>query len=348
MKSSLQSSRKPIQTTVLIIFVTILLLLFPKQCSEGIRSGLTLSVTSLIPAIFPFMIFSNFVICSGYSKEIGHLLHPLFHRLFGTSEEGSYAVFMGFLCGYPLGSKILCDLIQRNRIRLEEGRYLFRFINNPSPAFLLAYTAPMLSLNQTGRIKALLLTVLPSLIIAIGTRKPDFDTEPDPDRIFPSQNPEKKSFGRIMDDSIMTSFLTTAKLTGYLMIFSLCGTLINSLPILPENSKRILSCFLELTLGIFHLSRSPEPPEVKFLFAVILSILGGFCVICQINSIVQGIDDQNNRSGSICMKSYLQYKLLAVFLCILLYFLLIAFHSFLVMSTVFLQKYAYELLSSLT
>ncbi len=94
--------------------------------------------TSLVPCLLPIMILSRLLIGS---NVVYLLLKPfsfLCKKLLHISPAGSYALLLGFCCGYPMGVKTLADLRSADAIDLEEARYLAGFINNVSPGFLIA------------------------------------------------------------------------------------------------------------------------------------------------------------------------------------------------------------------
>ncbi len=66
-------------------------------------------------------------------------LSPVTKHVFGLSEECGYIILLGFLCGYPIGSKLSADLVKKNEISVREGQILISFCNNVSPAFMITF-----------------------------------------------------------------------------------------------------------------------------------------------------------------------------------------------------------------
>lgn len=122
-----------------ICLVSAVLLFCPAVVNQGSKDGLLLWFTVVLPALFPFMVFSRTMMKTGAAGGIGHLLYPFLHRLLGLSENGCYAMAVGFLSGYPLGAKTAADLLQDEKISYEEAQYVTGFCNNASPMFLLEY-----------------------------------------------------------------------------------------------------------------------------------------------------------------------------------------------------------------
>lgn len=292
----------------LLILSSAILFIFPSWCADGVKLGINLLLYSLLPAILPFMLFSNFLIKSNLSHLTGAIIHPLFGRIFKTSKNGSYALIMGFLCGYPLGAKIINDLILEKKISFEEGNYLFRFINNPGPAFIQGYVISTVCAPKELRIPALLLTYLPGIIIGLvsGRKFSRFKSE------INSDESANIPFSKIVDDSIFDAFATTARLAGYVIIFSIISTLVINIPGLPYLIKNVMVCMFEITSGIYYISVTKLPVAVKLFFSILCSIAGGFSILFQINSVVakSGLD----------IRECIKYKILSLAICTGLFF----------------------------
>ncbi|MBQ3665467.1 MAG: hypothetical protein II919_05110 [Lachnospiraceae bacterium] len=313
-------------STIILISLALILLLFPAKCATGVKLGIHIALYSLIPAILPFMIFSNYVILSGYSEIIGKLVHPVIHQLFKTSTNGSYAVLIGFLCGYPLGTKIICDLIKNNKISYREGAYLFCFANNPSLAFILCYAAPICFPDKITIIKALFLIYAPQVIIGMAIRKEDFMNTNDnhPDQINGFQIP----FSKVLDDSIVNALTTTARLTGYIILFSILSSLISGISFLPYTLKATIPCILELTSGIYQMNNSHIMNFAKPILTIVFSIFGGMSVLFQISSILNSVErpdrtGRNDDRNALKISYYIKYKLFSILLCIIFFMIMV-------------------------
>ena len=129
--------RKKYGFAVLIVLLFFYLLRFPKESLESVSRGLALWYRSVLPVLFPFMILSGLTVRSGLIEQLpGWLIRPVC-RLFRCSASGSFAIVIGFLCGFPMGAKVTHDLHAKHRISDQEAVFLYRFVNNVSPAFLL-------------------------------------------------------------------------------------------------------------------------------------------------------------------------------------------------------------------
>lgn len=57
--------------------------------------------------------------------------------LFNVPGEGSYALLMGIVSGYPIGAKIIVNLKEKGICNKIEAERLLAFTNNSSPLFII-------------------------------------------------------------------------------------------------------------------------------------------------------------------------------------------------------------------
>ena len=128
-------------TFVAIFLILIFLLRYPSEAMEASRSGMQLWLNLLFPSLFPFLILTDLLL---HNKNLHILFRPLtpITKIFpGLSSYGTYAFFLGTLCGNPMGAKIASDLFTDKKISKTEAEYLLVFSTNPSPVFLIQYLA---------------------------------------------------------------------------------------------------------------------------------------------------------------------------------------------------------------
>lgn len=296
-------------TYIIIISFLLIILFFPKECSNGVTLGLKLFINSLMPAILPFIILSNIIIKMNFSEQLGKLFYPITHPLFHCSYNGSYAIVMGFLCGYPVGSKIICDLIGENKLSKEEGTYLFRFINHASPAFIQGYIAISLFQCEKYRLFALILAFLPEIITGLifRTNKPFRN-------INNHKNAIEYPFSKILDDSIFNGLVTVAKIGGYLILFSVLACIISETTFLPYPIKILLISMTEITSGTYYISLLHVNEALKLLLCVEICILGGLSTFFQVNSVTL--------HSHLKMKDYVIYKVISALISVIIFTLI--------------------------
>lgn len=137
----------------------VLLFLYSKECIALASNGLLIWYRNMIPSLFPFMILSGFMVRSGLSYKIGQWLQPILGIFFRLPSHMLYAIFMGFLCGFPMGAKIVADMLEKEQITLKEGEFLLAFCNNIGPLYMLGYVIPLFDYQKAWRILVLMYLV---------------------------------------------------------------------------------------------------------------------------------------------------------------------------------------------
>lgn len=264
----------------------LLFLLFshPALIASGCSLGLTLWYTAVLPSLLPFLIFSNLLIRTGMFRYLNRIYAPLLRRIFGISEEGCYAVLLGFLCGFPMGAKVIADLVREQLISSEEGEYLLGFCNNVSPAFFLNYVCLLKIGCQTVPWKLVLLFYSLPVLYGIATRPFYHFT----DLCQKRQASLHRLNFPMLDACIMDGFSTITRLGGYIMLFTILIQFLKLLP-LSDPALAFLSAVLEISCGIDQLAALPAlqgTPRIAFLCTS--AAFGGLCICAQTQSVLDG------------------------------------------------------------
>lgn len=297
-----------------------MMLLFPDICITGVNTGINLCLTALMPSIFPFVLISNIIMQLGVVQTIGRLLYPIMHPLFRTSLYGSYAVFMGFFCGYPIGAKVTNDLLEHDLITAAEANRIICFSNNSSPGYIQNYLLISLLGITAQKFRFLLLYYIPIITFGIlsgilmnhskSSYPQTFKTEKTEKSL-----PAKTSFSiKTLDNCILDAFRTMLKLCGYLIIFSILSAFIyNKLPI-SLHIKYLLTALCEITTGAYYLSTSDYTLSLKAVFCIATTAFGGFSTLMQTKSVCT--------NKNISMKQYISARLFIAAGSVLLFLLI--------------------------
>ena len=136
--------------SVCLFFLLILMLLSPKVTVNGAANGLLLWYSSVVPALFPFMVLSSLIVSGGGLSVLMAPFRFILGPLLGLSDAGCYVLISGLVCGFPMGAKTCADFLLSGQISRQEGRLLMAICNHPSPMFLLGYAAFRAAGCRTG------------------------------------------------------------------------------------------------------------------------------------------------------------------------------------------------------
>ncbi len=276
--------------TVSFLFLFILMLCYPAQSVYYAFTGLTLWFQKMIPSLFPFMILSGIMIRMNLTGYFSLILSPILKPLFKVSNNGAYCIIMGFLCGFPMGAKVIADLYGQNKISKQEATYLLSFCNNIGPVYFTSFALPVIGLPVSLPF-IIGMYGLPLLYGMILCRLPGkygkLRNNPIP-RVCPPEknlnNTENQSASVLVhiDDAIFSAIESITQLGGYMIFFNL----LNLIPalILPESLLPLGNILLEITSGISRMGNS-------FPIIVLTALpFGGLSCIAQTYSIIKNTD----------------------------------------------------------
>ena len=263
------------------------LLFFPEDSLAAVRDGLSLWYRSVLPVLFPFLILSGIVTRLELTKQIPEkLLRPVCHA-FGCSCQGCFAIVSGFLCGFPMGAKMTRDLQTSHLITGEEADFLYGFVNNVSPAFLMSF----LALEQLHRpeYQAVFLFSVSGAAILYGLisrpQKGSFTQ--------PSITPLSKSscagdtsrLFSVIDDCIQDGILAAIRLGAYITVFSLLSSAAENL--LPDNIllQAAVAGLFEITNGCSAVAGLDLPLGLKVIWLCAVCAFGSLSAFAQTVSI---------------------------------------------------------------
>ncbi len=272
-------------------FCFVLVLRNSDAAIEYMGRGLTLCARTVIPSLFPFMVISELLVSSGAGEAFGRLFSRIMRRVFGLSGAGVSAVFLGSMCGFPVGARTAASLLDRNMISKAECEHLLTFTNNPSSAFLI--TAVGVSLFGNRRLGVILYATVLGTSFLVGFLARFFlrgKGQPDPHPHYPSGlHPGGVEMFTNAVSGAATGMLTVC---AYVIFFSAItgalGCMVNSGGKgLGEVGYTLLSGFLEMTGGISEASGlSAREPAIVLTAA--MAGWSGLSVHCQVMTLCAG------------------------------------------------------------
>lgn len=300
---------------ILSVLCLLMLLFNPQLALEGARQGLILWGNVVLPTLLPFMICSGLIVAMDAIHILTGPFQPLLSGILRLSDQGSYVLMSGLLCGYPMGAKNASDFLDSGRISQAEGRYLLAIANHPSPMFVLGYIMAQIALiPNTGKAcsswvvaLSLYLPVIPISILARFCyhykKQPYLHTD-----IKTNELPFS------FDSHIMSSLETMTKIGGYIMLFSILALYLAVFPFpLPPLVRPALLGAVEITTGIQAITQT-VPGQMGALLIIGSAAFGGFSGICQTKSVL--------KNAGLSIRHYMLWKALHCFLsCIFFYIL---------------------------
>ena len=277
-------------------------------CQEYALAGLEVWFYHMIPALLPMMILSGIVIRMGLADRFASLFAPFLGHICNCSSSACYCIFMGFLCGFPMGARTVAQLYEAGKLSKTDARCLLSFCNNLGPAYLLGYVIPLLGIQST----------LPILLGSYGIpfaygilmRHTLYRREKTNNCHLQHSTQE---FSEALSDSIVSSVNGMLQLGGYVIFFCLW----NLLPclFLKQSEADYCGILFEITTGLKMLGK-----QCPILSLVAVSF-GGFSCMAQTYGAIQNTDLKNNFWEYILHKMLLTIVTLGYYLFLSLFFI---------------------------
>ena len=143
----------------------ILVLLSPQQAAEAVRQSMQLCAGSVVPSLFPFLVLSAMMMSSNPSAAPSPV--SVLADCLGCSSTGARVFLLSLLGGYPVGPRLIGQLVRRGDLSLPEAEHLLLFCNNAGPAFVLGFVGLGLLGSLRAGVLLYLVHALCALLIAL-------------------------------------------------------------------------------------------------------------------------------------------------------------------------------------
>ena len=274
-----------------VCFLFLYLLLFPQNGLYACTHALVLWSGSVVPALFPVMILSRLLISTNILYFILKPVAFLCGRFLHLSFYGTYALLLGYVCGYPMGIKTIADLEDERLLSQEEGRFLATFINNVSPGFLSGYVCT--ELLQKPETAPVCMVIIYGASLTYGTVTAIFQKNAGTLPPYAKETiiqPDQKShvsFLMLLDHTLEDSILQLLKIGGYMILFSVLSSITCVFSFLPETAMVLLSATLEISCGAQQITLLACSAFLKGILLTASLSFGGLCSAFQSSSFLQ-------------------------------------------------------------
>ena len=319
--------------TIIFLLFTISLLLYSESNIIAAQNGFALWATKVLPSLFPFFIATELLSKTNFTYILGKFLNKFMKPLFNVPGEGSLAIILGTISGYPIGAKVVCDLKREKIISKIEAERLIAYTNNSGPLFILATVGVSLYSNKKIGYILLISHILSSLLVGycfkfwkknnleINFKEMLFNTQNSPIKI--------QELGEILGNSIKQATSTLLSICGFIVLFSIIlstlqtsglinifTNILHAFGLSKEVSIALITGIIELTNGVNLSSQTFNVfPHLSILLTSFLLGFGGLSVLLQVYSIIY--------KENISIKPYLLGKILHGLFSIIITFILL-------------------------
>lgn len=270
-----------------------MLILDGKTALGGAMEGINLCIQTIIPALFPFFLFS-ILLTGAFVGSSMPILRPL-GRLFHLPKGAESILIGAFLGGYPVGAQAVSVAWKNGQLHTPDAQKMLAYCSNAGPSFLFGIVSFMFPDNVTPWVLWGIHICSAWLVSCI----------------FHGPCREAKTIKSITSISaaMTTAVKTMGCVCGWVILFRVILAFIRRwfFWMLDTQWQVAMTGLLELSNGCCSL-HLVEDLKIRFILCASLLALGGICVAMQTASVTQGIS----------MKYYFCGKLLQCIFSILL------------------------------
>ena len=311
--------------TLLICLFTLLLIVFSSGNLISAKKGLSLWANSVVPSLLPFFIATELLGYTNVISFLGKFLNKFMRPLFNVPGEGAFPFIMGIISGYPVGAKIVSNFKAQGLCTNIEAERLIAFTNNSGPLFIIGTVGIGLFKDTKTGILLLITHILACVTVGILFRwwKCRKNKRSSILESHTNKMPSKISLsnlGEVLANAIMNSINTIFLIGGFVVLFSVIVSILNSSGclniickfLLPVSNvfgfssnylKGIVTGLIELTNGVCSVALIPNKNiSTNIIICAFLLGFGGISVALQVLSITA--------KNGISIKPYLIGKLL--------------------------------------
>ena len=322
---------KRIIIPICICIFTVFLILFSSDNLLAAKNGLFLWTSSVVPSLLPFFIATELLGYTHVVSILGKFLNKFMRPIFNVPGEGSFALIMGIISGYPVGAKIVSNFKKQGICTDEECERLLSFTNNSGPLFIIGTVGVSLFSSSNIGFKLFFVHLISCLLVGFLFRWWKYNNSSrclwKRSNITPSNYLTLNNLGSILSTSIQNAIHTVVIIGGFVVLFSVIVSMLNSSHVLNilcsfleilnipiTYSEGIITGLIEVTNGVKLSAINTNPFSI--ITCSFLLGFGGISVLLQVLSITS--------EAKISIKPYILGKLLqATFSAIIMYFLII-------------------------
>lgn len=258
------------------------LLCFSTEAAQAVREGLCICATSVIPALFPFFVLTNYFLGIRSARQPSRAADWLMSACFGLRGSCMTPLLLSFTGGYPVGASCAVRMYEDGVLSKREAERLLLFCNNSGPAFFFGVIGGTVLHNVKAGALLYLAHILAALCCGAFLRVTE-ENHFTLRRVSPKQ-PEQRGFL----DAISLSCASLLQISGLIVFFSVMLALFEAsglqrllqkaLPFLPAQTLSAMLCgFFEVSGGVARLTACAHAEEL----AAFLMGWGGICVHLQ-------------------------------------------------------------------
>lgn len=271
----------------ILVWVCVSLIINENAIQNSIINAVNRCLNVIIPSLFTYMSLSGIIIGSKIYTYISKPFYPIAKYIFNIPEELFFVFILGNIFGYPIGAKLLTQLVQENKISRKSAEIMNCFSFGGGPAFFTGTIGLTVFYNSKVGIIIFASSLITNMILALIMC-----------RIYKIEYNPSHEVPVFSSDILIDSVISAGK-----SLFIICITIIFCSAIigiidthntlewigLSDNTCVLLKSIIEVSV----LSELQSNSYTLIPIISAICSFGGICVLAQVNAIVGKTYSQN-------------------------------------------------------
>lgn len=262
----------------LLIFVVIAMVINPERYIVVCLNALLIWSTVVLPAIFPFLLYSRFLTKLGIVDLISKAISPITKFLFNTDGISAYVYVVSVISGYPVGAKLISDLYADGRLNHGNAVRTMTYCANSGPMFVIGTVGIGMFISANAGYIILISHLIGAIVNGIVFRKYKLSDK----ATLPMQNKEQDDDNFLYSTAI--SACNSMLIVGsYIVVFFILIEFLSSCFFAEQTSvfASLFNGFFEITHGCQDLSLLETSLNLKVILATFIITFGGLSTMLQ-------------------------------------------------------------------
>lgn len=261
--------------SALIVFFLLSMIINPSKFINASLDGISAWAFNVLPSVLPFMFFTKALSSLKIMPKLVRPLSPITKTLFKTPPISMYAFVMAILSGYPVGSKMVCDLYLQGQITKQDAFKMSAFCSTSGPMFIIGAVGIGMFKNAKIGYILFLSHVFGAILNGILYRKLKVKDEEN-SNTSGTKN-ESTNIADIVLNSTLSILSVGCIITIFFIVIECFAPLFN---LLPTTLSYFLQGVIEITKGCLSLSTLMDVKLACILASFVVSF-GGISTILQ-------------------------------------------------------------------
>lgn len=294
----MKNKSKNLYLSLILIFLLISISINPTSNINAFYNGIKVWATIVVPALFPFFLFTKLLCELNISQTICKYLNPITKKLYNCDGVAGYIFFSSIISGYPVGAKLVNEFHSKKLISNDQAYRIVTFTSTSGPLFIIGTIGIGMFCNKLFGIIILLSHLISALINGLIYRKYKLNKTTN----IHIMNLNQTS-SNILNECMINSIKSILLIGGYISIFFLITNIISTYNIfypficfltkiininnLDKIVNAILNGLIEVTQGCLNLSQLNLPIQLSCIICTGLVSFGGFSIHMQAYSFLK-------------------------------------------------------------